>query len=210
MERPVADHLYAPASFDDVDLFSEWEIGLGWDIESTQLSAGRNRIDFDHVELPEVLVGHFRSKGKMFNAFAVPPGVVVLVLPRAKLPVVWCGTQLSPALVGIVRSPHEHQVVLPAGWDSYEFMLSEELVRRTEVFPPKFFAKTTRFEDAYLPLAEPETGRFLRGLDFFFARLRTMNRPLDVAVGRAEFFDFAIDGLREVIDAGLAARGELP
>ena len=78
-------------SLSDVDLFSEWEIGLGWDIESTQLSAGANEICFDHFAFPELLVGRFSAKQSMQNVFAVPDGMVIFLICRTKLPVFWCG-----------------------------------------------------------------------------------------------------------------------
>ena len=76
---------YSPVRFGDVDEFSQWEIDMGWEIESVQLSAGANDIRFDNFELPEMLIGHFRMRQKMHNAFAVPPGVMVFLICRAKL-----------------------------------------------------------------------------------------------------------------------------
>lgn len=110
---------------DDVDLFSEWEIGLGWDIESTQLSAGANEIRFDHFAFPGLLVGHFCSKQSMKNVFAVPEGMVVLLICRTKLPIIWCGRYLPPTVTGIIHSGRENWAVVPAGLDCYEFMLSQ-------------------------------------------------------------------------------------
>ena len=67
----AADLELAPLAFGDVDLFSEWEIGLGWDIESTQLSAGPNDISFGHFSFPGLLVGHFRSQQSMQNVNSI-------------------------------------------------------------------------------------------------------------------------------------------
>jgi hypothetical protein len=39
---PAKEARLVPVSFDDADLFYEWERRLGWDVESTQLSF------FDH------------------------------------------------------------------------------------------------------------------------------------------------------------------
>ena len=50
---------------------------------------------------------------------------------------------------------------IPAGWDSYEFMVSEALIRRLALFPGPFLAEASRPERAFLPLVEPVTGRFL-------------------------------------------------
>ena len=206
--NPVMKIEIVPVSFSDVDLFSEWEIGLGWDIESTQLSAGANEICFDHFAFPELLVGHFSSKQSMENLFALPDGMVMFLICQAKLPVFWCGRHLPPTLMGIVRSAREHWVVIPAGWDCYEFMVSEDLLRRTEIFPPDFLAETTQLDRAFLPLIEPITGQFLQRMDSFFHRQsRDPNRSLRIAVHRTQFFNFIIHGLLQVIDAGLRARG---
>lgn len=192
---------------DDVDLFSEWEIGLGWDIESTQLSAGANEICFDHFAFPELLAGHFSSKQAMKNVFAVPDGTVVILICRTKLPIVFCGRHLPPTLMGIARSVRENWAVVPAGLDSYEFMISEELIRQTGMFPPGFLEETTQLERAFVPLMEPITGQFLKRMDALFHRANGANGSAGAGVHRARLFDFIIHGLIQVIDAGLSARG---
>jgi AraC-like DNA-binding protein len=160
--------------------------------------------------LPELTASHFRNNGVMQNTFAVPEGMVVFLICRAKLPFIWSGREFAPSLMGICRSYDEQWAVIPEGWDCYEFLTSEALIRRSEVFPPEFFAKTTRIEDAYLPLVEPETSRFLKRMDVLFARLRNANRQPGFEVGRAEFLDSVVSGLQQVIDTGLAARGAPP
>ena len=201
---------FSPTTFDDVDLFSEWEIGLGWDVESTQLTSGAIKIDFDHFDLPGLLAAQFRETGVMHNAFAVPDGMAMVVICRAKYPIVWCGREVPPTQLTICRSTYEQFAVVPCGWDCYEFMFSEDLLRRTEIFPPDFYARTARLEDAFLPLMERETGRFLRRMDRLFNRARHANQAPGDAIGKSEFLDHVISGLREVTDAGLAARGCLP
>lgn len=215
---------FLPASFDDVDLFSQWEKDLGWDIESTQLSPGSMRVDFDHCVTPEFLLGNFRCSGTMRNHVAVPEGVVVLMFCRKKLPFNWCGREVTPSQLGICRSNREHWVVIPAGWDCYEFMLSEDFIRRTEIFPPEFFAKTTRLEDAYLPSVEHETTRFVRQLNALVKGLSHGDLPMDVtggaidgpstqtrrAVSEGELRECVISGLLRVTEAGLMGRGSAP
>ena len=204
---PAGEIELTPAVFDDSDLFYEWEAGLGWDAESTQLSAGANEIRFDHFALPGLIVSHYCSKQSMRDVFAAPDGTVVLLFSRAKLPVVWCGRHVPPTLLAVVRSGREQWVVLPAGLDAYEIIISEDLIRETEIFPPRFLAETTDLDRAFLPLTEPITGEFLRLVDSFFDQARGVNGSQAAGVLQARFFDFVIDGLQRVIDAGLAARG---
>jgi hypothetical protein len=202
-ERQLAAEIeLTPVSLSDVDLFSEWERDLGWDIWFTQLSAGTNEIRFDHFALPGLLVGRFRSKQSMESVFAVPDGMVVFTIPRARKPLVWSGQRLPPTLMGVVRAGRENCAVLPAGWDCYEFMVSEDLIRRTEVFPPHFLAETTRLARAYLPLVERTTGRFLEQLDSFFHVDEGVDKLPGTVVPRARFFECLIEGLHQVF-AGL-------
>ena len=193
--------------FSDVDHLSEWVTSVGWDINNTQISAGVNEICYDHFAFPDLLVSHYTMKQAMQAVFAIPDGMVLFLIVRAKLPLVWCGRQLPPTLLGVARSGRENWVVTPAGWDCYEFMVSEDLIHRTGIFPPDFFAKTTRLERAFLPLMEPITGQFLQQMDAFFQQGRGMNGSPGTAVRRGEFFDFTIHGLQQVVDAGLSAGG---
>ncbi len=194
--------LFTPTSFDDVDQFSSWERDLGWDIESTQLSPGANRVGFDHFALPGLLVGHFRSRQSMRNVFALPDGIVVFVICRERLPLVLCGLEVPPWQLFVARSGREHWSFEAAGWDSYEFMVSEELIARTEVFPADFFSRTSRLEEACLPLVQPETSNYLRAIDSLFRAARS-EEPLDAS----ECYDVILDGLQRVVDAGLVASG---
>ncbi len=203
-DRAPAGLVYSPVRFGDVDEFSRWEIDLGWDIESVQLSAGANDIHFDNFGLPGVLIGRFRTRQKMHNVFAVPPGVVVFLICRAKLPAIWCGTNFPPTLMAIVRANRSHWAVLPAGFDAYEFMASEDWIRRTELFPPDFLKKTEQLEQAFLPLAEPATSQFLTGLDGFFRRAPQGGES--PAFAEAELNAYVLEGLLGLIDAGLGAR----
>lgn len=196
-------------SLDDVDLFSEWEIGLGWDIDSTQLTAGTNSIGFNHFALPELLVGHFTSMRSMQNYFAVPDGMVIFLICRAKLPVFWNGRHFPPSMMGVVRSTLEHWVVIPEGWDCYEFMVTEDFVRRTEIFPENFYAQTRMLEHAHLPLLEPVTSQFLWQMDSYFLHQQGTASSLRRVVHGKQFLDFIIRGLLEVVNAGLEAKGSL-
>lgn len=192
---------------DDVDLFSEWQIDQGWDVGSTQLTAGANEIKFDHFAFPELVVVHYTSRQSMQNFFSVPAGTVVFPICRAKLPVFWNGRNLPPTLMGILRSGSEHWAVLPKGWDCYEFIMTEEFIRRTEIFPKDFLAATTRPECAYLPLMEPATSHFLERIDSFFHHHRGIIKNPRIAADGKQCVDFMIHGLLQVVDAGLKALG---
>ena len=196
-----------PLTFEDIDHFSEWSTGLGWSVESTQLSPSGNEIVYDHFEFPELVVGHYRVKSTMKDVFALPDGAVLFLICRAKLPVMWCGKEIPPTLMAVLPSGREMWVVLPGGWDCYEITVSEELIRRTGLLPPDYLAKTTQPERGFVQLMEPVTGQFLQRMDGFFEQGRRANGSLDRAVHRARFFDFIIDGLQQVIDAGLRASG---
>ena len=207
--NPAKEIEISRVRFSDVDHLSEWVTSAGWDIKSTQISTGANEICYDHFAFPELLVSHYTMKQAMQGVFALPDGMVLFLIVRAKLPLVWCGRQLPPTLLGIARSGRESWVVTPAGWDCYEFMVSEDLIHRTEIFPPDFFAKTTRLERAVLPLMEPITGQFLQQMDAFFLQGRGVNGSPGAALQRGQFFDFIIHGLHQVLDAGLSAGGSL-
>lgn len=196
-------------SFDDVDQMVEWSREIGWDNVGTQLTAGSNQICYENFSLPGLAVAHYCVEQSIHNVFALPEGMVVFLICREKLPLVWCGRHLPPTLLGIARSGPEHEVTLHAGWDCYEFMVAEDLIRRTEFFPLDFFDTTTQLERAFLPLMEPITGQFLRAMDAFFHAGRGLNGSPGAGIHRAEFFDFVLRGLHEVIDAGLSAQGAL-
>ena len=194
----------SPIAFADVDEFSEWENGLGWDVASVQLSGGG--VTFDHFAFPGLAVAHFTLEAAMHNVFALPPDHVVFLICRVKLPGFFSGREIPPNVLVVARAGREHVAMLPAGWDTYEFVMTEELVRETEVFPPEFFAQTDRLEDAWLPLPEPQTARFLKSLDGLFAEARRPQDPREGAIQAAAAFDNILDGLSSVIDAGHAVR----
>jgi AraC-like DNA-binding protein len=198
---------FSKVAFRDVDQFSEWETSLGWNITSTQLSLGTNQIGFDHFALPDLLVSHFHVRQSTEDVFELPDGMVLLLICRARQPVFWSGMEIPPSLLPVVHPRRTHWVVLPPNWDCYEFIVSEELVRRTELFPPEFFERTTRLEHASVPVAEPQTGWFLERMDSLFRGVRNARGSLEAALSEAEFYDFVLSGLRQVIDSGLAARG---
>jgi AraC-like DNA-binding protein len=195
------------ASFEDVDEMVEWSRQVGWDNVGTQLTPGSNEIAFDSFALPGLIVGHYRVGQSIHNLFALPEGMVLFLICRAKLPLVWCGRHLPPSLLGIARCGREHEVVLNAGWDSYEFMISEDLIRHTEVFPEDFFERTRQLENALLPLMEPVTGIFLKQMDKLFERSRGACGGPDSALTEPRVLDFVVRGLLEVIDTGLQASG---
>ncbi len=201
---------FRAVSFADSDAFAEWQIALGWDVQSTQLTYGPQEICFDHFELPGMVAVHFRLAQSQYDVWEPPQGTVLFLICRAKLPVVWNGTIVPPSQLAVVRAGMNHSAKLPAGWDCYEFIVEEELIRRTELFPPEFFEKTARVEDARLPLPEPQTARFLDRMDGYFRLARKADRERAQSVDGAEFSDFVLHGLREVIDAGLTGAGTPP
>lgn len=190
---------------DDVDQFSQWEIDLGWDIESTQMSSGANEIRFDHFAYPELLIGHFTSKRSMQNVFSVPRGMVIFLVCKSKLPAFWNGRKFPQTLMAVVRSGIEHWVVLPDDWECYEFMVTEDFIWHTELFPKSFYAQTSITERAYLPLMEPVTSMFLQQMDIFFQNHTGTVKSPHIAVRKKQFFDFIVHGLIQVVDAGLNA-----
>ncbi len=202
---------YMPKSFNDVDLFREWMNQLGWDAEVTQLSCGPNRIGFDHLSFPELLVAHHHYKQVMYDVFELPPGHVVLAICRTKLPAIVCGIDLPHSLMAILRPERSYRARFPAGWETYEFTISEALIERTELLPPKFFARTVRLEQALLPLVEPQTGQFLTEMESWFQILGNAGGLITRPDLIADCYDFILHGLQRLVDVGLAAGlGELP
>jgi AraC-like DNA-binding protein len=179
-------------------------------LETTQLSRGPNQIRFDHVAFPEFSVAHHRVKRAMYDVFEIPSGHIVFVICRAKLPSVWCGVDLPPSVLALHRPGRTYWARLPAGWETYEFTVSQEMIERTELFPPEFFEKTIRLEDAVLPLVEPQTGYFLKTVDSCFQMMRIANGAMAGAVSGTEIYNLVLDGLQQVIDTGLAAGNTRP
>ena len=202
---------YTPALFDDVDQFQELSSQIGWNLESTQLSPGANRIRFDQLAFPGLEIAHHHVNQSMHDVFEVPENQVIFTMCRTKLPVVWCGKHLQPSSTAILHPRRTHFARLPAGWDTYEFSVSADLIAITELFPPDFFAQTTRMERAILPLVEPQTGQFLKVLDVQFSRVGNARGGRAAAISQSGLYDFILHGLIQVVDAGLAAgRAELP
>ena len=195
---------FTPTVFHDIDHFRELANQQEWELDSTQLSCGPTQIRLDQCEFPNLRVSHHRVTQVMRDEFDVPPGHVVFAICRAKLPVICCGMDLPPSLLAILRPVRTYQVRLPANWETYEFTISETLIERTELFPPGYFAKTLRLEQALLPLVEPQTSQFLKKMDSYFRKFRSGNGALPRADSIVEFQDFIADGLQQLIDAGLA------
>ena len=205
--NPAVEIELSPLSFTDIDHMIEWSQDVGWENEGIQLTPGANKIVFDSLSLPGLIVGHYSVQQSIHNVFNLPAGMVVFLICRVKLPLVWCGRHLPPSMMGIARSGVEHEVVLHAGWDCYEFMVSEDLIRRTEIFPLEYFATTVQFENAFLPLTEPVTGNFLQGMDAIFAQCRGPHGTPDSTINGSRFLEFLVRGLLQVVDAGVQARG---
>lgn len=195
----------ARVTFDDVDLFCEFVKELDWDTESTQLSTGPYELTFATIELPQLGVSRLTSRQSVYDRFSVPDGTVVFNITRAKLPAVWRGRHLAPNLMGVLRAGLEHWVTLPAGWDCYEITLAENLIRQSQLLPEDFFAKSKQLDRAYLPLMEPVTGNFIAQLDTIFAHTRDARAHDGNAVLSTRFLDFVMQGLLDIVDAGLEA-----
>jgi AraC-like DNA-binding protein len=195
----------ASLSFEDIDHMVEFSMQLGWNNICTQLTPGNNRICYDNFSLPGLMVAHYHVEQSIHNVFALPEDTVVFMICRVKLPLVWCGRELPPTLLGIATAGLEHEVILRPGWDCYEFMLSEDLIRQTGIFPADFFKEAQRLEDAYLPLMEPVTDRFLRQLDSVFQSGKINSGDRLPTVDQARFYDFIVHGLMQVVDTGLSA-----
>ena len=86
-------------SFEDADHHGEWAKQLGGDVDFMQLSPGPNEIRYDHFALPELVVGHYARKQAMKDVCAVPAGMIVLLISRAKRPFVWNGREFPPTLM---------------------------------------------------------------------------------------------------------------
>ena len=144
---------FAAAALDDVDQYQEWADGQGWQLNSRQLSRGRNLIKYDQLAFPDLVVGYHHVKQVLHDVFEIPSGHVVFVICRAKLPTVWCGFNIPPTVLAIHHPVRTYWARHPAGWETYEFCVAEELIERAELFPAKFLEKTLRLERAFLPLA---------------------------------------------------------
>jgi AraC family ethanolamine operon transcriptional activator len=198
---------FSPVAFDDIDHFQEWSYAQGWEVESRQLSRGRTQMRFDHLAFPDLIVSHHRVRQMMLDVFEVPPGHVVFAICRAKLPAVWSGIDLQPSVLAIHHPVRTYWARLPAGWETYEFTLSEGLIERTGLLPANFLEKTIQLERAFLPLVEPQTAQFLRRMDSFFQRIRVAIGEMANGGATTQIYNSILHGLQQVVDAGLAASG---
>lgn len=201
------DLRFAPISFDDVDTFSAWETDLGWTIESTQLTPGVNRIDFDHFAFPELLVSHFRSHQGMQNLFVLPDDGVLFTIARNDVPAYLNGHEVPATMSPIMRGGgREHLSREPAGFDVYEFITTEGFVNRTELFPSRFFELTEGPDCPSMPLVEPLWSQFVRLLDAVFELARNPFNDQGAMLLGTELLDTVVGALRCVIDGGVAVR----
>ena len=173
---------------------------MGWEIESTQISSGHGGVVFDHLAWPGLLIGRFGSLGTMHNTFVVPDETVVLLVCRRMLPVFWSGQELPPDVMPILRAGVEHISRIPAGWDSYELMISEDLIRRTELLPLRILDERVPVEDSWLRLPEAHRRQYVAQLDALFG---IGNRVATNGVPTTSFgqFRFLVDGLRRLVSA---------
>ena len=196
-------------SFEDLDEYAAWGAELGWDGQHMQLSAGANRVIYDHLGDAELMIARHSTTRAMLSRFAIPEGVVVFIITRVKVPFHWSGREVEPTVLAVARDGVEHAVMLPAGADFYEFTVSEALVHGTELFPPSFFARTRMLQEAWLPLPEPQTGRFLAMLDATFVSDDDAAGH-SLGVRGSELVDLVIGRLQGIIDIGLAMRDGSP
>ena len=189
----------------DIDQFRELASQLEWKAESTQLSYGSNKIQFDYFVFSDLVVAHHYVKQAMYDVFEVPADSVVLILCQVKLPAVCCGIDVLPSMLTILPPMRTYWDKVPPGWKAYEFTISKQLIERTELFPPKFFEQTMRLEQSYLPLFEAQTSYFLRGIDSWFQRARNLHGAIESTIDKTEFYDFVLYGLQQLIDVSLAA-----
>jgi AraC-like DNA-binding protein len=208
--NPTTELELISASFSDIDLFSDWATNLEWEVEATQLSAGVNEIQYDHFATPELVVGHFTIKQSVQMVSVIPDGMIVFLIDRANVPMVWNDRHYLPDLMAIAFSGLEGCAIHAAGWDSYEFTISEELIRRTGLLPPDYLATAMQHQHVFVPLVEPITSQFLEQLDGFFSRGRSSKHSPQMAANNVQFQDFIVHGLLGIIDAGLNAQGIYP
>lgn len=198
---------FVQVSFDDSELFSDWVKELNWDVESTQISSGPYRLEFETIELPDLSVSRLTTRQSVRDCFSVPNGAVVFNIPRVKLPAIWNGRRLPPTMMGVYHAGIDHWVVLPAGWDGYELTVSEDLIRQTGLLPEGFAARGRQFERA-LPLMEPLAGHFIAQLQALFALVRNDQHWNGAAASTIPFFDIVMRSLLEIVDDGLIAEDE--
>ena len=194
----------------DIDQFAEWVNHIEWDLEATQLSCGANRIQFDYFAFPELSVAYHHMKQSVYDVFNVPFKSVIFVIGRSKHPAICNGIELLPSMLTILRPLHTYRVMLPCGWENYEFTLSEQLLERTGLLPPNLFEKTARLEEAFWPLSESATEHFLRRIDHFFQMARNRQGAIEDTISQTEFYDFILYGLQQLIDVSIAARHPQP
>ena len=87
---------------------------MGWDIESMQISGGKNEIVIDNFALPDLILMNQRCKQSMLSVFEVPKGTVMFLICRAKLPVAWRNKLFPPSMLGLVRDSLEHRALTPS------------------------------------------------------------------------------------------------
>ena len=200
-------------SFDDIDCYLEFFRQLGWELESTQLSRGTNRITYDHIAFPDLLIADHRVTKSRLDVFEIPDNHFVLsICRRASGSAMVNGFHLAPTMLAIVRPVGTYQVRIPDNFEAVEFTISNRLIERTGLFPPRYYDQLVNRQTlASLPLVLPQTDKFLYGVDTWLRRLRVDDRQSEFPNDTTEFYEFVLDGLQQVVDAGLAAGpGEVP
>ena len=194
-------NLLTTNSFDDVDLAHEYCVKHGWATVWTQLFSTPCQIDLDTVRLHGLNITHIRLAGTFKNTFVLPPNVTAFSVPRQRTEWVFCGREIKQDMMVFSRLNDVHFATHTPGWDYYEFSLTDDLVRETEVIPPKFFKKIKAPKEGFLPLVEPATSDLVFVLDYYFHLIRAGNQ-----INAQLFYEIVLEKIAGLISAGLKAR----
>ena len=112
--------------FDDFDLFQQSL--AGWDLEVTQVSRGPLWLEWDQVTYGDHLtISHLNLNRDILDLIAINPGRLQFVV--CFTPNVFCGIPVDAGSMEIFGPGRDYRSRIPAGFDTLEISISEELLR---------------------------------------------------------------------------------
>ena len=161
----------------DIDLYQQIDTNLK--SHAVQLDRGPLRIGFQELAFSDISVARLTTdRGVAATSIFGWTHFVLCGQPKAG-PAVWCGVDVQPHTLTIMRSGREHHYKLPAGWDDVEVSVADHLLAERGLLPRQLFRQTLSPEKSHLRIPEPSAVRlshWLRQLLSDVKRLEAVRR----------------------------------
>ena len=154
--------------FTDVDDLGK--ILSSWTIESTQIEGGVVCDFRPQIAFPDLIVARYMVSRRRIENFQVPTDMTCFgfVLTNREPPLL-CGIKIPNSVLVIVPSVRDYLLVAPTGYDSFEILISNELIVEMELLPERFLQDRSLSKRFFLPLANPDATRFRNWLSRTFS-----------------------------------------